>query len=101
MYEAGDPHVDFAEVEEAFLEAVEKGQGVEDVEYMSDMMMPPVTYEDQGTGETVLRVSVTGVDYATGEPRGGRVTLYVLDEDGDMTLTGKEDRDLKTVSTFY
>ena len=100
LYDPDDPHVDHAAVEADFTEVAAKATERDgEVEYMSDMM--PITYEDEATGETIVKVTVSGMDYDTGGPAGGRITLYVLVEDGEMMLTGKEGRDLSVTSSMY
>lgn len=100
LYDADDPHVDFAAVEADFTEVAQKAAEAEgNVEYMSDMM--PTVYEDDETGETIVKVTVSGMSFNTGATIGGRLTVYALAGDGEMTLTGKEGRDLSVTSTIY
>ena len=97
LYDRDDPHVDFEAIEVSFLNVAD--QPDEDVmEYMSQAM--PAEYVDKETGETIFRVSVSGMTYE-GDLRGGRLTLWVLDEDGAMRLTGRKDRDLEFVGSFW
>lgn len=100
LYEAGDSSVDLASVQADFEEVAEKATEAQgNIEYMSDMM--PIVYEDEDTGETIVRITVSGMDYRTGTPSGGRLTIHILYDDGDMTLTGREGRDLSTTSTMW
>jgi hypothetical protein len=101
LYDANDSHVDFDSVEADFREVVEKAQEAEgDIEYMSDMMAPMV-YEDEATGETIMRLTISGMDYYSGRSAGGRLTVYVLYDDGDTVLTGKEGRELSVTDTIW
>ena len=100
LYSADDQYVDFEAVEADFAKAAQRAREAgDDIEYMSDMM--PVTYEDEASGDTVVRVSIAGMDFQTGAPTAGRLTLHILDEDGEMSLTGKEGRDLRATSSMY
>lgn len=100
LYDTNDPHVDFAAVEADFAEVAQKAAEADgNVEYMSDMM--PATYEDEATGETIVKATISGMDYNTGAMVGGRLTVYALVGDGETTLTGKEGRDLSATSSMY
>lgn len=100
LYDANDPHVDLPSVERDFLEVAEKAQELDgSVDYMSDMA--PMMYEDDATGETIARLTISGIDFNSGRSVGGRLTFYVLYEDGQMTPTGREGRDLTATSTGW
>lgn len=100
LYDPNDPHVDRASVESEFTAVAQKAQEAEGgLEYYSDMM--PTVYEDEATGETIIRASISGSSSNTGRPAGGRLTVYVLYDDGDITLTGRVGRELKSTGTIW
>lgn len=100
LYNPDDPHVDLASAESEFADVAQKAQeGEGAVEYMSDTM--PIVYEDESTGETIVRVTISGMNPNSGRPAGGRLTLHILYNDGDMTLTGREGRELKRTGTIW
>jgi hypothetical protein len=100
LYKVDDPHMDRASVEADFNAVAEKARALEgQVEYMSDSM--PILYEDESTGETIVRVTVAGTDFESGRSSGGRLTVYVLLSDDGTTLTGREGRELKTTGTIW
>ena len=101
LYDSADPHVDLAEIEADFEKTVAAAADAEGgVEFMSDMM--PIVYEDQTSGETIVKISVSGMDYRTGMPGAGRLTMYCLYQNGEVLgLTGRDGRDMKVQSTGW
>jgi hypothetical protein len=98
LYDPADTHVDMASVESDFTSAAQKAQQAQDaVTYVTNSM--PIVYEDVSTGETIARVSVSGTNMQ-GVPAGGRVTIFVAFNNGEMTLTGREGRELKVLGTL-
>ncbi|MDZ4065149.1 MAG: hypothetical protein U1E22_10855 [Coriobacteriia bacterium] len=88
LYEANDEHVDRERVESEFLRASETATS--SAEYMAE------TYEiftDEDTGETIVATTISGMNFETGRPMGGRLKIVVNAD--TQKLTGREGRKLK------
>lgn len=88
LYDSDDPSVDFEKVKSDFVRASESATA--NAQYMSENYS---TYEDEESGEMIVRTSVSGMDWDTGRPMGGRLSIYVNAD--TMMLTGKTGRTLK------
>jgi hypothetical protein len=93
LYARDDEHVDREAVRREFEQVAGSFDATQtSSEFTSDQV---VVYEDEETGETIVRITLSAYDYETGRPIGRRLSVWALLEDEfETVLTGPDGRQL-------
>jgi len=95
LYDPSDTHVDLAKAREDFVRAAAETTGT--LDYMGGTEFS--SYVDTKTDETVLEMTISGVESYSGMPRGPRLRVYVVQTEDGWRLTGRTGRTMEMDSS--